>query len=118
MPRPTLLIQTSIRPNFAIASSKKRCTFVPDALALRARQTFEPVSGRLARHAVRLLEGGEVRVERVAEQLGVTARHLRRVFTESIGIGPKDFARSIRLQRAVRRTATSNDSAPSLIARR
>jgi AraC-like DNA-binding protein len=79
------------------------------ALALRTRQTFEPASGRLARQAVRLLEGGEVRVESVATQLGVTARHLRRAFTESVGIGPKEFARTVRLQRAVRSAATSKD---------
>lgn len=80
------------------------------ALSLRARQTFEPASALLARRAVRLLEGGdEVRVESVAERLGVTARHLRRAFTESIGIGPKDFARTVRLQRAVRMAATSKD---------
>jgi len=80
------------------------------AFAVRARQTSEPASARLARHAVRLLEGGEVRVESVAERLGVTARHLRRVFTESVGIGPKEFARTVRLQRAVRAAAaTSND---------
>jgi AraC-like DNA-binding protein len=79
------------------------------ALALRSRQTFESASERLARHAVRLLEGGEVRVESVASQLGVTARHLRRAFTESVGIGPKEFARTVRLQRAVRRAATSKD---------
>lgn len=79
------------------------------ALALRTRQTFEPASGRLARRAVRLLEGGMVRVESVAERLGVTARHLRRAFTASIGIGPKEFARTVRLQRAVRRAATSKD---------
>lgn len=79
------------------------------ALDLRTRKTFEPASGPLARHAVRLLEGGEVRVESVASQLGVTARHLRRAFTESVGIGPKEFARTVRLQRAVRRAATSKD---------
>jgi transcriptional regulator GlxA family with amidase domain len=57
-----------------------------------------------------LLEGGEVRVESVAERLGVTARHLRRAFTESVGIGPKEFARTVRLQRAVRTASTtSND---------
>jgi AraC-like DNA-binding protein len=78
------------------------------ALTLRA-QAFEPASGRLARRAVRLLEAGETRVEQVAAQLGVTARHLRRAFTESIGVGPKDFARTIRLQRAVR-SATSASS--------
>lgn len=71
------------------------------ALTLRARHAFEPTSGPLARRAVRLLEAGEVRVERVAAQLGVTARHLRRTFTESIGIAPKEFARTVRLQRAV-----------------
>jgi len=42
-------------------------------------------------------------------RLGVTARHLRRAFTENVGIGPKDFARTVRPQRAVRKAATSND---------
>lgn len=79
------------------------------ALALRARETFEPSSGRLARQAVRLLEDGEVRVESVAERLGVTSRHLRRAFTENVGIGPKEFARSVRLQRAMRSAVTSKD---------
>jgi AraC-like DNA-binding protein len=80
------------------------------AFAVRTRQTLEPASARLARRAVRLLEGGEVRVESVAERLGVTSRHLRRAFTESVGIGPKEFARTVRLQRAVRTaTSTSND---------
>ena len=88
---------------------------VPDVLerlghALAARtRTFEPASARLARQAVRLLEGDEARVESVAEQLGVTSRHLRRAFAESVGIGPKEFARSVRLQRAVRTAATSKD---------
>lgn len=64
---------------------------------VRAEQASESASARLARRAVRLLEAGEVRVERVAARLGITARHLRRAFTESIGIGPKDFARTVRL---------------------
>jgi len=79
------------------------------AIAIRALQTLEPASARLARRAVRLLEGDEVRVENVAKQLGVTARHLRRAFVESVGVGPKDFARTVRLQRALRRAETSND---------
>ncbi|WP_224372874.1 helix-turn-helix domain-containing protein [Hyalangium versicolor] len=79
------------------------------AIALRTQQTFEPASARLARRAVRLIEGGEVRVESVAERLGVTARHLRRAFMENVGIGPKDFARTVRLQRAVRMAETSKD---------
>jgi AraC-like DNA-binding protein len=79
------------------------------AIALRAHQTSDPASARLARRAIRLFEGDEVRVESVAERLGVTARHLRRAFTESVGIGPKDFARAVRLQRAVGMAATSKD---------
>ncbi|WP_437673011.1 helix-turn-helix domain-containing protein [Sorangium sp. So ce131] len=79
------------------------------AIALRTRQASEPASARLARRAVHLLEGDEVRVESVAERLGVTARHLRRAFTESVGIGPKEFARTVRLQRALRMAATSKD---------
>jgi AraC-like DNA-binding protein len=79
------------------------------AIALRAGHAFDTTSGQLARRAVRLLEGGEDRVERVADQLGVTARHLRRAFTENVGVGPKEFARAARLQRAVRMAATSSD---------
>jgi AraC-like DNA-binding protein len=79
------------------------------AIARHAGQMFEPASARLARQAARVLEADEVRVETVAERLGVTSRHLRRAFTESIGIGPKEFARSVRLQRAVRMTSTTSD---------
>ena len=80
-----------------------------DAFARRGRDLAEPASASLARRAVRLLEGDEIRVDRVAERLGVTARHLRRAFVDSVGIGPKDFARTVRLQRAVRRADTSPD---------
>ena len=69
------------------------------ALARAARD--EPTSASLARRAVGLLEDGECRVDRVAARLGVTARHLRRAFVENVGIGPKEFARSVRLQRAL-----------------
>jgi AraC-like DNA-binding protein len=79
------------------------------AIALRTEHTIESASARLARRAVRMLENEEVRVDSVAKRLGVTPRHLRRVFTESVGIGPKDFARTVRLQRAVRRAETSTD---------
>ncbi|MCY0993462.1 helix-turn-helix domain-containing protein [Nannocystis sp. ILAH1] len=82
---------------------------VSSAIALRTSDSFETSSARLARRAVHLFEAGEARVERVAEQLGVTARHLRRTFTECVGIGPKDFARTVRLRRAVRMAATSKD---------
>lgn len=93
----------------AASSSSDVLDRLAHALVARTHQTFESASARLARHAARLLEGDEVRVESVAKRLGVTTRHLRRAFKEGIGIGPKEFARSVRLQRAVRRSATSKD---------
>jgi AraC-like DNA-binding protein len=80
---------------------------VARAIGVRACDQVESASARLARRAARLLEGGEVRVDRVAEELGVTTRHLRRAFTENIGVRPKEFARSVRLQRAVRMAETA-----------
>jgi AraC-like DNA-binding protein len=77
--------------------------------AVAARNTFESASARLARRAVRLFEATEMRVEAVAQQLGVTARHLRRVFLETVGIGPKEFSRGVRLQRAINGSARSRD---------
>jgi AraC-like DNA-binding protein len=71
------------------------------ALALRTTGDIEPTSAALARRAVRLLEDGEARVDRVADRLGVTARHLRRAFVTHVGVAPKEFARSVRLQRAL-----------------
>lgn len=82
---------------------------VSNAVTLRTARTPDAASSVLARRAVRLLESGEARVDRVAERLGVSARHLRRAFTSSIGIGPKDFARTVRLQRALRLADSSSD---------
>jgi AraC-like DNA-binding protein len=79
------------------------------SFAARLSPTFEPASARLARHAARVLEREDVRVDGLAERLGVTTRHLHRAFVENIGVGPKEFVRSIRLQRALRLAATSSD---------
>lgn len=72
--------------------------------AVASRPPTESSSARLARRAARLFEESETRVEAVADRLGVTSRHLRRAFVESVGIGPKEFARGARLQRALRRS--------------
>jgi len=81
------------------------------ALAVRADTIVEPASARLARRAVRILETDPegVQIGSVAKRLGITPRHLRRAFVESIGIGPKDFARTVRLHRAVNRATSSAD---------
>lgn len=78
--------------------------------AIAARATFESASARLARRAARLFEATtETDVEAVAQQLGVTTRHLRRAFVASVGIAPKAFARGVRLQRAIGESARSKD---------
>lgn len=82
---------------------------VSRAIARRLQRSTESSSARLARRAVRLIEGGEVRVDRVAARLGITARHLRRAFAENVGFGPKEYARSVRLQRALRLAVNSRD---------
>jgi AraC-like DNA-binding protein len=72
-------------------------------LVARLERPFEPASLWLARRAVRIWQlDHSVRVSRVAEELGITARHLRRAFIESVGIRPKEFVRMVRLQKAVR----------------
>jgi AraC-like DNA-binding protein len=76
--------------------------------ALEARTRHETASAHLARRAVRMFET-EIRVDSVAKQLGVTSRHLRRAFVESVGVAPKEFVRGVRLQRAIQRTTTDHD---------
>ena len=41
-------------------------------------------------------------VNAVADDLGVSERHLRRVFVETVGLSPKTFARLARFHRALR----------------
>ena len=55
---------------------------------------------RLARDAADKLTTGSV--SSVAAALGVSERHLRRVFRETVGVSPKSFAKLARFHRAVR----------------
>jgi AraC-like DNA-binding protein len=48
----------------------------------------------------RALDGGAT-VTSVARDVGMSERHLRREFTRSVGIGPKQYARLARFQRAL-----------------
>jgi AraC family transcriptional regulator of adaptative response / DNA-3-methyladenine glycosylase II len=50
-----------------------------------------------------LIEGGALdtdTVERLAERLGIGARHLSRLFAEHLGASPLQVAQSLRIQRA------------------
>jgi AraC-like DNA-binding protein len=52
----------------------------------------------------------------VADGLGVSERHLRRVFRETIGMGPKTFAKLARFRSAVRAARASNPASWASIA--
>jgi transcriptional regulator GlxA family with amidase domain len=45
--------------------------------------------------------GGELPVGAVASRVGLSERQLERLFDERVGIGPKMFARVVRLERAL-----------------
>ena len=64
---------------------------------------FEPAGAYVVRRAVRLITGATElpRVEGLARELGISTRHLRRAFEDVVGVGPKEFARVVRFQRAV-----------------
>lgn len=69
---------------------------------------------RLAQSAARRLESRNV--ASVAEDLGVSERHLRRVFREVTGLSPKAFSKLMRFDRALKAAKDGNGSCWSDIA--
>jgi len=55
-------------------------------------------------------------VQAVAGALGVSERHLRRVFRETVGVGPKTFAKLTRFRRAVRAARAESHASWATIA--
>ncbi len=60
-----------------------------------------PARAQLAVAAAARLSSGSGSVYAVAGELGVSERHLRRVFRETVGVSPKGFARIARFHRAL-----------------
>jgi AraC family transcriptional regulator of adaptative response / DNA-3-methyladenine glycosylase II len=99
---------------------RENCKFYPSAAAaevagfrpcLRCRPELAPgmasvdASGRLARSAAGLIEEGfltDTHLDELSERLGVTDRHLRRVFMSEFGVSPVDYAQTQRLLLAKR----------------
>ena len=99
---------------------QKNCTFHPSAAAaeaagfrpcLRCRPELAPgfaateASAKLARTAARMIEDGvanDVDLLLVAQKIGVTDRHLRRIFCEEFGVSPVQYAQTHRLLLAKR----------------
>ena len=74
--------------------------FPPNKKARSESALFLQWEKSLALSAARKLQ--DTRLSIVADELGVSERHLRRVFLETVGLGPKAFARLARFRRAVR----------------
>ena len=117
--RPVCTARTPLRRN---------CRFFPSAAAaesggfrpcLRCRPELAPgyavvdANRRLAQAAAGLIEDGrlaDARLPDVARQLGVTDRHLRRVFQDEFGVAPVEYAQTQRLLLA-KRLLTDTDMA-------
>ncbi|MBI5791285.1 MAG: helix-turn-helix domain-containing protein [Rhodocyclales bacterium] len=98
----------------------ENCSFHPSAAAaeaagfrpcLRCRPELAPgfavteASATLARAAARMIEDGigtDLDLAQVAARIGVTDRHLRRIFAEEFGVTPIQFAQTHRLLLAKR----------------
>lgn len=64
---------------------------------------YEPAAAPSVRRAIRLVEAARVlpTVDALARELGTSTRHLRRTFLEVVGLGPKQYLRVARFQRAL-----------------
>ena len=106
--RPVCRVRTPLRRNclfFANAASAERDGFRP---CLRCRPELAPglslvdSSQVLAQHAAQLIEqaarnGADPYLPSIAERLGVTDRHLRRIFQQAHGVTPIDYLSTQRL---------------------
>jgi AraC family transcriptional regulator, regulatory protein of adaptative response / DNA-3-methyladenine glycosylase II len=106
--RPVCRVRTPLRRNclfFANAASAEREGFRP---CLRCRPELSPglsladSSQVLAQHAARLIEqaarnGNDPYLPDIAARLGVTDRHLRRIFRQAHGVTPIDYLSTQRL---------------------
>ncbi len=81
-------------------------------LCLLARLQTLPGRDRRLAHAIRSLVGeSPPAVAALAGELGWTRQHLGRAFRREVGIGPKEFGRVVRLQRAMDQI-TNNPAIP------
>jgi len=115
--RPVCTARTPLRRN---------CRFFPSAAAaeaggfrpcLRCRPELAPgyaavdANRRLAQSAARLIEDGRLQDSSLADLasgLGVTDRHLRRVFQQEFGVSPVEYAQTQRLLLAKRLLTDTN----------
>jgi AraC-like DNA-binding protein len=65
----------------------------------------------IAEYAVKriILSNGLIRIDELSDKLGYTKRHVDRIFSEYIGIGPKEFSSIIRFQTFYKKFHSSAD---------
>jgi len=82
-------------------NSSAAASILERAIAERVTKAPErPANVRLALAAADQLAG--IHVNAVARDLGVSERHLRRVFHETVGVSPKAFTKLVRFHKALR----------------
>ena len=103
--RPVCRVKMPKRENcvfFATSAAAEGCGYRP---CLRCRPELAPGNAsvdaghRIARSAASLIEDGalsEIGMSGLADRLGVTGRHLRRVFQDEFGVTPISFAQTQR----------------------
>jgi AraC family transcriptional regulator, regulatory protein of adaptative response / DNA-3-methyladenine glycosylase II len=109
--RPICTARTPRRENCRFYSSAAAAEHAGFRPCLRCRPELAPghssvdASARLAQSAAAMIEDGALAVgglPQIARQLGVTDRHLRRVFDAQFGVSPIDYAQTQRLLLAKR----------------
>jgi AraC-like DNA-binding protein len=99
------IMEGAITERLGMATRASRSPAAKGRPTQEARDAEIPLALRAAERLV------SANVSAVAVDLGVSERHLRRVFRESIGMSPKEFARLARFRRAIR--AAREDSRPN-----
>ena len=78
-------------------------------LTARVRSRTPPT--RSVTHALRMIHGGmtDVRIGRIAGEIGISHKHLLREFERCVGLTPKLFARLCAFQRVIRSIGQSTE---------
>lgn len=101
-----------LRDSLVGAKRSDSMALIEAALVERSRGCkATPKHDALMSHAIRSLDTSKGRVAIVARDLGLSERHLRRLFLDEVGMTPKHYARIARLQRVM-----SQPSSPWIIA--
>jgi AraC-like DNA-binding protein len=88
------------RPEEVADGATPETLFTKLSAAVRVSLSRRPSQGHWTRRAIAALEetAGMIRVEALADDIGVSRRKLERVFASEVGVTPKHFARITRLR--------------------